>query len=65
MQAAINGMTVREAAMEIGVSGRRVLQLVKDGTIRGTQLHPRFWVLNREDVATYATTERKPGPKPV
>ena len=65
MAPSINGMTVRDAATRLGVSVRRVLQLIGEGTIRGTQLNPRMWIVDRSDVERYAATERKPGRKPV
>lgn len=65
MGASINGMTVREAAEALSVSGRRVLQLIETGIIRGMQINPRMWIVDRADVQRYASTERKPGRPPV
>lgn len=65
MAPSINGMTVREAATQLGVTVRRVLQLVDAGTIRGVQLNPRLWILDKSDVARYAASDRRPGRRPV
>ena len=65
MAPSINGMTVRDAATRLGVSVRRVLQLVEAGTIRGVQINPRMWILDQTDVARYAASDRKPGRPPV
>lgn len=59
-------MTVTEAAKHIGMSDRRVRQLLEEGektgvwVIRGTRLTSRMWLVNKKSVESFA---RKTPPK--
>lgn len=47
-------MTVSQAAAIIGITPRRVLQLLDSGEITGERLTPRMWLVNRQSVMSYA-----------
>jgi excisionase family DNA binding protein len=56
-------ITPREAAERLGVTQDHVRHLARKGILSGR----RFgygWLLTQESVEAYASTERRPGPKP-
>ena len=60
-------MATSEAATVLGVSVRRVHQMVDEGKLRRFVLTSRFWLVHREDVATLAADpdRSKTGPKSI
>lgn len=53
-------MTVAEAARNIGITERRVRQLIDSGEIEGTLITPRLWLVTKKSVETFM---RKSPPK--
>lgn len=53
-------MTVVQAAELIGISRRRVLQLLESGAIAGEKLNPRMWLVNKRSAERFS---KKPAPK--
>ena len=60
-------MATSEAATVLGVSVRRVHQMVDEGKLRRFVLTSRFWLVHREDVAILAADpdRSKTGPKSI
>lgn len=56
-------ITTREAAELIGVSIHHISYLLRHGLIEGKKFG-NFWMVNRYSAQTYASQERKTGPKP-
>jgi excisionase family DNA binding protein len=56
-------ITTQEAAEIIGVTRNHVRYLVAHGRVEAKRFG-RAWMISRSSSEEYATTERKPGPKP-
>ena len=57
-------VTVSEAASELGLTVHAVAKRLRQGTMRGEQVHPRLWLIPREEVERWKERGRlKPGPK--
>ena len=57
-------MTVAEAARELGLSIRGVLNRLERGQMRGERVHPRLWLIPREEVERWRMLGRqRPGRK--
>ena len=54
-------MTVQQAAQELGVSARRVRQLIEGGVLIAEALNPRLWLVERASVDRYQQTRRPAG----
>lgn len=58
-------ITVSEAAAILGISNRAVSKRLENGQMRGERVHPRLWLIPREEVERWRELGRmKPGPKP-
>ena len=58
-------VTVSEAAAELGLTVHAVAKRLRQGTMHGEQVHPRLWLIPREEVErAKAMGKLKPGPKP-
>lgn len=55
-------MTTAEAAVILDVSRRRVLELIRLGTLEATKFG-RDWQVDQESVEYYKNSPRKAGPK--
>lgn len=55
-------LTTSEAASLLGVSPRRIRQLVDEGRVRGRK-RGRDLEVDAADIVAYASSERKSGPK--
>lgn len=55
-------ITTKAAAAELGVSRRRVNELIKLGTLEAERFG-RDWQVDSESVETYKNSPRKAGPK--
>jgi excisionase family DNA binding protein len=53
--------TVAGAAAELGVSPRRVLQLIATGVLRAESINPRLYLVERASVERYRRDRRPPG----
>jgi excisionase family DNA binding protein len=58
-----NLVTTREAAERLGISRRRVQELLQAGALRGEKLS-RDWVIEAEEVEAFAKKERPRGRPP-
>jgi excisionase family DNA binding protein len=57
-------ITVSEAAAILGISNRAVSKRLENGHMRGERVHPRLWLIPREEVDRWREIGRmKPGPK--
>ena len=56
-------ITPRQAAELIGVTSDHVRYLARIGAVEA-QKFGHAWMLNRSSVEAYATSDRRPGPKP-
>jgi excisionase family DNA binding protein len=54
-------LRVADAALELGVTTRRVRQLIAGGRLRAEPLTPRLYLVERESVERYKRTRRPPG----
>ena len=52
---------VADAAVELGVTTRRVRQLIARGVLRAGRLSPRLYLIERDTVKRYARTRRPAG----
>jgi excisionase family DNA binding protein len=50
------GLTTKEAALRLGVTPRRIVQLVSAGALTGTKDGAKAWKLSRESVERLAAT---------
>jgi excisionase family DNA binding protein len=50
-------ITTDKAAKLLGVSRRRVLQLIESGALEATKLNPRLWMIKRESVEEYRASQ--------
>lgn len=58
-------MNTQEVADYLGVTPRRVRQLVKSEVLRGVRVGPRAFVFEKSEVERYAAEERRgPGRPP-
>ena len=57
-------MRVTEAAAALGVTTRRVRQLIEEGVLKAESLSPRMYLVERASVEAYART-RRPAGRPV
>lgn len=53
-------MTVAEAASELGMSIRGVLNRLERGTMRGERIHPRLWLIPQAEVARWKALGKQP-----
>lgn len=61
--APITGICLQDAADLLGVSVRRVRQLIQENRIATHKISPRVRLAVVESVAAYAESDRRPGPK--
>ena len=54
-------MRVADAAIALGVTTRRVRQLITRGVLRAERLSPRLYLVEHETVDRYARTRRPAG----
>jgi excisionase family DNA binding protein len=52
---------VTEAAAQLGISRRRILQLINEGRLQAEPLGPRFLVVERASVEEYQRLRRPAG----
>jgi excisionase family DNA binding protein len=58
-------VTVSEAAAELGLTVHAVTKRLRQGQMHGEQVHPRLWLIPREEVERMkAIGPLKRGPKP-
>jgi len=58
-------MTVQEAAAELGLSVRAVLNRIERGELHAERMGARLWVIPASEIARQRAIGRlKPGPKP-
>ena len=56
-------ITTREAAEMLGVTLHQVRHLAYEGVIEAKKI-AHAWIVKRASVEAYATSDRRPGPKP-
>ncbi len=58
-------LTLHEVAEELGLPVRTVQNRVRAGTMRGERVHPRLWMVPRDELDRWRDRGKlKPGPKP-
>ena len=58
-------LTVAEAARELGLTARAVLNRIERGELKAERVHARLWLIPRSEVERLRGTGKfKPGPKP-
>lgn len=57
-------VTVREAAAALGISERRVRQLIENGVIHAEKLGRQIWMIPREALSRVRRNRRRNPPRP-
>ena len=54
-------LRVADAALELGLTARRVRQLIAGGALRAERLSPRLYLVERDSVERHKRVRRPPG----
>jgi excisionase family DNA binding protein len=60
----VDYLTVAEAATELGVAPRTILQRIAVGTMQAERVHTRFWLIPRAEVERWKGLGKYQGARP-